>query len=360
VCNPVMAPWGITQYCEDVPKPDDPPEDDDKDDEDDDKDDENDCLDGSNGGGSGGGGGGDSGGGTSGGGASGGIGGISGGGGGGPRLISWDEPRTDVGVRTTARATGSGRYTLASASGGEVVYAAGSGAPSPLSMMDALSASTLSGVDTYNNFKDSLQNKIGLTGEPIHPPPDNPPNDDEPEDEPDDEPEPEPEPEADGCDLPKPNPKDNPNPEVAVKDVDTSKLPDNVKWRDTDEPLYRFDDRPPEDVFVDDFEPKDPENMDLYDYVKNNNRDSGFVSTTTKEKPVPFYGQDYRYEIDAPGGIDVNKTFGQNSPHPGESEMAFPGGIDSKYIKGAWKLDSTGKPTGEFIENPYYEPPNER
>lgn len=158
-----------------------------------------------------------------------------------------------------------------------------------------------------------------------------------------------------GCD----NPRSNPHPEVAVKDVDTSGLPKNTKWRTTDEPLYRFDDRPPEEVFVDDFEPKDPNNMDLYNYV-DKNKESGFVSTTTEEHPKPFYGQDYVYEIDAPGGIDVNGTFGKNSPHPNENEIAFPGGIDSKYIKGAWKLNPDGSRSGEFIENEYYEPPEER
>lgn len=229
-----------------------------------------------------------------------------------------------------------------------------------MDLAGAVSGSSIAGVDTFQDIENQLVIALGLTDEPKQSDLDKADADDKSDDEPD----------LDGADedksgpgskdCPVPDPKTNPHPEVAVKDVDTSKLPDSVKWRDTDEPLYRFDDRPPDEVFVDDFEPKNPDNMELYDYVKNNNRDSGFVSTTTKNKPVPFYGQDYRYDIDVPGGIDVNKTFGPNSPHPGESEIAFPGGIDSKYIKGAWKLDSTGKPTGEFIENPYYESPEER
>lgn len=132
-----------------------------------------------------------------------------------------------------------------------------------------------------------------------------------------------------------------------------------MKWRDSDEPLYRFDDRPPSEIFVEDFEPKNPDNSNLWDFTRSNT-DSAFVSTTTSDEPDDFYTTKYRYDIDPPGGIDINETLGDESRYPHEKEIAFPGGIQSKYIKGAWELDSNGKPTGEFIENPYYETPEER
>ncbi|GGK29382.1 hypothetical protein GCM10011583_71660 [Streptomyces camponoticapitis] len=168
-----------------------------------------------------------------------------------------------------------------------------------------------------------------------------------------------------GSNGPVADPRKNPHVEVAVKDVDLAKLPKTTKWRDTDEPLYLLDDvpswshdRPRHEVFTDGFQPKNPDNMDLYGHV-DKNTESAFVSTTTKEKPVPYNGQDYMYEIDAPGGIDINGTFGNNSPHPNEDEIAFPGGIDLKYIKGAWELDDKGNKTGYFKENIHYEPPYE-
>ncbi|MFC8826657.1 ADP-ribosyltransferase, partial [Streptomyces sp. NPDC057137] len=169
VCNPVMAPWGITQYCEDVPKPDDPPEDDDKDedkddedkdDEDDDKDeDKDDCPDTTN--------------------------------------VAF------YGSVTTGTA-GSGRYTLASAGAPQQVVvssttlAAGSGAPSPMSMMAAVSGSAVAGVDTYQIVEDRLSNALGLTD----PPP--PPIKDDPDEKPEPKPKPKPPPKPPhlgGCPL---------------------------------------------------------------------------------------------------------------------------------------------------------------
>ncbi|MEV0775053.1 hypothetical protein ACIBLA_17580 [Streptomyces sp. NPDC050433] len=57
------------------------------------------------------------------------------------------------------------------------------------------------------------------------------------------------------------------------------------------------------------------------------------------------------YEIDAPGGIDINKTFKDDSRYDYENEVAFPGGIDLSYIKGAWTLQDDGS-WGEWVDNP--------
>ncbi|MFE4644464.1 hypothetical protein [Streptomyces sp. NPDC056730] len=308
VCTPVMGPAGITQHCTEQDKPDEP----DDDDKDDDKDDDND-----------------------------------------------DCRNKNVAFynRVTPGGAGSGRYTLASAgirtpvvvSG--TTFAAGSGIPSPLNLISTVSGSTIAGVDTFQDVKDRLTIAIGLTD----PPP--PPIKEDPEP----EPEPEPEPGPEDCPVGKPNP--NPHPEVMEDDYDikiTGVDQEDIKWRDSDEPLYRFDDRPPEDIFLNGFDPKNPDNGDLYDYVTQNT-DSAFVGTTRNEQPDLLYeDRKYRYDIDPPGGIDVNGTLGDNSRWSSEEEVAFPGGIDSRYIKGAWEINPDGS-LGKYIPNDkWYEPPNER
>lgn len=58
------------------------------------------------------------------------------------------------------------------------------------------------------------------------------------------------------------------------------------------------------------------------------------------------------YEIAPNRGwtIDVNRTFGANSPFPTQMEIAFKGGIPTTWIKGAWTLD------GKFTPNPNFVP----
>lgn len=91
------------------------------------------------------------------------------------------------------------------------------------------------------------------------------------------------------------------------------------------------------------------------------NTGSTFVGTTTNTEPDLLYeGAQYRYDIVAPGGIDVNATFGDDSRWASENEIAFPGGIDSGYIRGVWKLQPDGT-WGEYQANEeWYIEPNER
>jgi uncharacterized protein YukE len=139
---------------------------------------------------------------------------------------------------------------------------------------------------------------------------------------------------------------------VAVdRSVDVESITPQPVWRETAEPLFRFENRPTETIFNDGFAPRNPANTDLLDYVQNNTP-SAFVSTTQND--VLAWGSKFRYEIQAPGGIDVNQSLGKVI-FPGEQEIAFPGGIQPQYIKGANPLGPNGE-LGEWIPNPGFKP----
>ncbi|MFG2472752.1 hypothetical protein ACGFXB_46205 [Streptomyces canus] len=123
-------------------------------------------------------------------------------------------------------------------------------------------------------------------------------------------------------------------------------------WRDGHEPLYRNDNRHPGEIFDQGFHPWDSSNTDLFGYVEGNHK-SAFVGTTRDADAN--WVKSYRYEIDAPGGIDVNQTLPNNKYAEVDEEVAFPGGIDRKHIKGAWETSPDGT-KGEWIPNPHYEP----
>ncbi|MER5888734.1 hypothetical protein ABT160_33320 [Streptomyces sp. NPDC001941] len=153
-------------------------------------------------------------------------------------------------------------------------------------------------------------------------------------------------------------PPPNPHPEVAIDpDVDIESIEESiegkghVKWRDTREQLFRNDDRPPNVVFNEGFKPPNDYNTDLDSYV-NENEPSVFVGTTSNVDFASKWGGKYVYDIDAPGGIDVNESF-YDSPYEHEGEIAFPGGIKPEYIKGAWEVKPDGS-LGKYIPNKNY------
>ena len=78
----------------------------------------------------------------------------------------------------------------------------------------------------------------------------------------------------------------------------------------------------------------------LRSYVANNIA-SVFVSTTRRNWAPRSRGNTFRYDIFAPGGIDVNPTLGQHI-YENQMEIAFVGGIRTEYIYGAVELDGRG------------------
>lgn len=116
---------------------------------------------------------------------------------------------------------------------------------------------------------------------------------------------------------------------------------------------FRNDDRPPQDIFATGFQPKNPANNDLRDFVIRNTP-SNFVSTTKDPTLYQRWSGDFRYQIQDSGkGIDVNDAV-QFNPHWREAEIAFPGGIPREQIIGAQKIGSDGTSLGNFIENPFF------
>lgn len=126
--------------------------------------------------------------------------------------------------------------------------------------------------------------------------------------------------------------------------------------RSTTELLYRSDNRPPEDIFRDGFQVRDETNNDLNRFVHSNNA-SNFVSTTRDEDLYKRWPADYRYTVDAPGGIDVDATMPNGPYGPGssapESEIAFQGGVPAENIVGAHPV-LPDRTLGDWIPNPNY------
>jgi len=136
----------------------------------------------------------------------------------------------------------------------------------------------------------------------------------------------------------------------------SSDLPEgsiHPNWRETNETLYRSDNRPPDIIFKEGFQPLDPSNTDLVDFVRNNTP-SNYVSTTTDSELYKSWGSRYRYTIDSPGGIDVNSAIPDNI-FANESEIAFPGGIAPENIVGAHVVDPS-RSLGQWIPNSGYSP----
>ncbi|ARF70287.1 hypothetical protein B7C51_24255 [Paenibacillus larvae subsp. pulvifaciens] len=154
---------------------------------------------------------------------------------------------------------------------------------------------------------------------------------------------------------------------VQVKDEN------GVVKEDRRQRLLRWDRRPPNQILRDGFIPQvtneEPslQDTDLFGYVKSNTK-SIFVSTTkTKFKQGKRYqpwtprssarGIIYQYEIFAPGGIDVNNSFGDRSPWPNQLEVAFPGGIRPEFIRSVRELHD-GRIQRIWINRNFQDPGN--
>ena len=126
-------------------------------------------------------------------------------------------------------------------------------------------------------------------------------------------------------------------------------------WRREREPLYRADDRSPDEMFDQGFHPRDPTVTALDDYV-NKARPSAFVGTSRRQDIDNVFPRGYVYEVDAPGGIDVGRTMPAVSGRLGhEQEVAFVGGVHRRYVSGAWPTGVARTPSN-FIAKPHFDP----
>ncbi|WP_432277441.1 ADP-ribosyltransferase [Kitasatospora brasiliensis] len=149
-----------------------------------------------------------------------------------------------------------------------------------------------------------------------------------------------------------------PDPLYAAVDrkVDVARTTPTPHWRKGCRQLYRSDGRDPSVIFDQGFAPKDVSGQyDITSYVLQN-QPSPFVSTTydpalyKKWKKVPW-----SYFIDAPGGIDVNATIGDQHKYADQLEVAFPGGVDRHFIRRACPVD---RDTASLVESGCVDNPN--
>ncbi|MEU9639576.1 ADP-ribosyltransferase [Streptomyces tendae] len=147
---------------------------------------------------------------------------------------------------------------------------------------------------------------------------------------------------------------------AADRGVDIDRITPEPVWRTTCGTLYRSDSRGPQVVFEEGFHAKDIQNgqYDVEKYVLVN-QPSPYVSTSyDHDLYKTWYKSGYNYYIDAPGGIDVNKTIGDTHKWADQVEVAFPGGIQRKYIIGVCPVDRQTKTEimSECESNPHYQP----
>ena len=147
---------------------------------------------------------------------------------------------------------------------------------------------------------------------------------------------------------------------AADHDVDLGRITPKPAWRTTCGTLYRSDSRPPATIFAEGFHARDVTDgqYDVEKYVLVN-QPSPYVSTTyDHDLYKTWYKSGYNYYIDAPGGIDVNKTIGDTHKWADQVEVAFPGGIARQYIIGVCPVDKATKTEkmNDCESNPYYAP----
>ncbi|MFF7968979.1 ADP-ribosyltransferase [Streptomyces sp. NPDC007903] len=147
---------------------------------------------------------------------------------------------------------------------------------------------------------------------------------------------------------------------AADRRVDVDRITPDPVWRTGCGTLYRSDSRGPAVVFEEGFLPKDTVNgqYDVEQYVLVN-QPSPYVSTTyDHDLYKTWYKSGYNYYIDAPGGVDVNKTIGDTHKWADQVEVAFPGGIQRQYVIGVCPVDKATKTEimSNCQSNPYYRP----
>ncbi|MFI6856093.1 ADP-ribosyltransferase [Streptomyces sp. NPDC050416] len=146
---------------------------------------------------------------------------------------------------------------------------------------------------------------------------------------------------------------------AADRRVQVDRITPDPSWRTSCGTLYRADGRGPSVIFEEGFHPKDVVNgqYDIEKYVLVN-QPSPYVSTTYDHDLFKKWKSVFNYYVDAPGGVDVNKTIGDTHKWADQQEVAFPGGIAREYIVGVCPVDKQTRTEimSECESNPHYEP----
>ncbi|MFE3824279.1 ADP-ribosyltransferase [Streptomyces sp. NPDC059092] len=144
--------------------------------------------------------------------------------------------------------------------------------------------------------------------------------------------------------------------------VEVARITPAPYWRTDCKQLYRADSRAPRLVFEQGLHPDAPLGG-RYDLGRHTlaGQGSPYVSAsydhdlykaTVGDKAV------YNYYIDAPGGVDVDRTLGAARPFAGDDEVAFPGGVSRERVVGACPVDTAKKTETMALceDNPHYQP----
>ncbi|MGW0474648.1 ADP-ribosyltransferase [Streptomyces coeruleorubidus] len=146
---------------------------------------------------------------------------------------------------------------------------------------------------------------------------------------------------------------------AADRRAQVDRITPDPSWRTSCGTLYRADGRGPSVVFKEGFRPRDVVDgqYDLERYVLVN-QPSPYVSTTYDHDLFKKWKSAFNYYVDAPGGVDVNKTIGDTHKWADQQEVAFPGGIARRYIVGVCPVDKQTRTEimSECESNPHYRP----
>lgn len=146
--------------------------------------------------------------------------------------------------------------------------------------------------------------------------------------------------------------------------VSLEKITPKPAYRKDCKTLFRADGRGPDVIFKEGFHPKDTVGgqYDVEKYVLKN-QPSPFVSTTYDHDLFKKWAKwmkpgAFNYYVDAPGGVDVNRTIGDTHKYADQVEVAFPGGIAPRFIVGVCPIDKETRTEimSECESNPGYRP----
>ncbi|WP_326842292.1 hypothetical protein OHB33_14505 [Streptomyces sp. NBC_01558] len=147
---------------------------------------------------------------------------------------------------------------------------------------------------------------------------------------------------------------------AADRRVDVGRITPEPVWRRTCDTLYRSDSRGPATVFEQGFYPKDVVGgqYDIEQYTRADQPSPYVAATYDHDLYKAGNTAGFNYYIDAPGGVDVNKTIGDTHRRAGQDEVAFPGGIARQYVVGVCPVDKRTRTEimSDCQSNPYYEP----
>jgi hypothetical protein len=130
----------------------------------------------------------------------------------------------------------------------------------------------------------------------------------------------------------------------------------NARYRTDNSALYRWDSRPPVEIFANGFTPQShqrPESIRAYQkerlltrYVSTT-RSPRFDSPARGEWAAAADGKYYQYEIQAPGGMDLVESLQQFS-YADQQEVIFDNGIRPEFISGVRVFDGAGNRIGKI------------